>query len=57
MAPLDSKGFMSLNRLARRTSNATETVSYAPSLPLTFRIAEAFDLAIEGVFVSPSTGG
>ena len=34
--------------------NAIETGRYDPSLPLAFRIAELFDLAIEQVFVSPS---
>ena len=31
--------------------NAVETGKYDPSLPLAFRIADLFDLAIEDVFL------
>ncbi|SFP84042.1 helix-turn-helix transcriptional regulator [Sphingomonas rubra] len=40
--------------VSRQSVNAIETGRYDPSLPLAFRIAELFDLAIEDVFVSPS---
>ena len=40
---------------SRQSVNAIETGKYDPSLPLAFRIAELFDLAIEDVFVSPSS--
>ena len=36
--------------VSRQTVNALETGKYDPSLPLAFRIARLFDLAIEGVF-------
>jgi putative transcriptional regulator len=41
--------------VSRQSVNAIETGKYDPSLPLAFRIAELFDLAIEDVFVSPSS--
>ena len=40
--------------VSRQSVNAIETGKYDPSLPLAFRIAELFDLAIEEMFVSPS---
>lgn len=40
--------------VSRQSVNAIETGRYDPSLPLAFRIAELFGLAIEEVFVSPS---
>jgi putative transcriptional regulator len=40
--------------VSRQSVNAIETGRYDPSLPLAFRIAELFGLAIEDVFVSPS---
>ncbi len=40
--------------VSRQSINAIETGKYDPSLPLAFRIAELFGLAIEEVFVSPS---
>lgn len=40
--------------VSRQSVNAIETGKYDPSLPLAFRIADLFDLAIEDVFVSPS---
>ena len=40
--------------VSRQSVNAIETGKYDPSLPLAFRIAELFGLAIEEVFVSPS---
>ena len=39
--------------VSRQSVNAIETGKYDPSLPLAFRIAELFGLAIEQVFVSP----
>ena len=36
--------------VSRQTVNAIETGKYDPSLPLAFRIADLFDLAIEDVF-------
>ena len=35
--------------VSRQTVNAIETGKYDPSLPLAFKIAELFDLAIEDV--------
>ena len=40
--------------VSRQSVNAIETGRYDPSLPLAFKIAELFQLAIEQVFVSPS---
>jgi putative transcriptional regulator len=40
--------------VSRQSVNAIETGKYDPSLPLAFRIAELFELAIEDIFVSPS---
>jgi putative transcriptional regulator len=40
--------------VSRQSVNAIETGKYDPSLPLAFRIAELFDLAIEEIFLSPS---
>lgn len=43
--------------VSRQSVNAIETGRYDPSLPLAFRIAELFGLAIEQVFDSPSNAG
>ncbi|KQM69175.1 helix-turn-helix transcriptional regulator [Sphingomonas sp. Leaf20] len=43
-----------LLEVSRQSVNAIETGRYDPSLPLAFKLAELFDLAIEDVFVSPS---
>ncbi len=40
--------------VSRQSVNAIETGKYDPSLPLAFRIAELFALAIEDIFVSPA---
>ena len=40
--------------VSRQSVNAIETGRYDPSLPLAFRIAELFELAIEETFTSPS---
>jgi putative transcriptional regulator len=40
--------------VSRQSVNAIETGKYDPSLPLAFRIAELFGLAIEDIFTSPS---
>ena len=40
--------------VSRQSVNAIETGRYDPSLPLAFKIAELFALAIEQVFVSPT---
>ena len=40
--------------VSRQSVNAIETGRYDPSLPLAFKIAELFELGIEGVFTSPS---
>ena len=40
--------------VSRQSVNAIETGRYDPSLPLAFRIAELFELAIEEIFTSPS---
>jgi putative transcriptional regulator len=36
--------------VSRQTINAIETGKYDPSLPLAFKIARLFDMAIEDVF-------
>ena len=36
--------------VSRQSVNAIETGRYDPSLPLAFRIAGVFDLAIEAIF-------
>ena len=41
-------------QVSRQSINAIETGRYDPSLPLAFRIAELFGLAIEDIFESPS---
>jgi putative transcriptional regulator len=41
-------------QVSRQSVNAIETGKYDPSLPLAFRIAELFGMAIEEVFTSPS---
>jgi putative transcriptional regulator len=38
--------------VSRQSVNAIETGKYDPSLPLAFRIAELFSLAIEEIFMS-----
>ena len=40
--------------VSRQSVNAIETGRYDPSLPLAFKIAELFGLAIEDIFVSPT---
>ena len=37
--------------VSRQSVNAIETGRYDPSLPLAFRIADAFDLRIEEIFL------
>ena len=37
--------------VSRQSVNAIETGKYDPSLPLAFRIADLFELAIETIFV------
>lgn len=37
--------------VSRQTVNAIETGKYDPSLPLAFRIAGLFELAIEAIFL------
>ena len=37
--------------VSRQSVNAIETGRYAPSLPLAFRIADIFGLAIENIFL------
>ncbi|MDG5751748.1 helix-turn-helix transcriptional regulator [Qipengyuania sp. XHP0211] len=39
-----------LLEVSRQSVNAIETGRYDPSLPLAFRIAEVFELAIEDIF-------
>jgi putative transcriptional regulator len=41
-------------QISRQSVNAIEAGRYDPSLPLAFKIAELFGLAIEDVFTSPS---
>ena len=40
--------------VSRQSVNAIETGKYDPSLPLAFRIAELFGMAIEDIFAPPS---
>jgi putative transcriptional regulator len=40
--------------VSRQSVNAIETGRYDPSLPLAFKIAELFEIAIEDIFTSPS---
>ncbi len=37
--------------VSRQSVNAIETGRYDPSLPLAFRIAEVFEMAIEAIFL------
>jgi putative transcriptional regulator len=37
--------------VSRQTVNAIETEKYDPSLPLAFRIARLFGLAVEDIFI------
>lgn len=39
-------------RVSRQSVNAIETGKYDPSLPLAFKIARLFDMAIEQIFLS-----
>ena len=39
--------------VSRQTVNAIETEKYDPSLPLAFKVARVFRLAIEDVFEEP----
>ena len=43
--------------VSRQTVNAIETGKYDPSLPLAFRIAGTFALAIEAIFDPGTDGG
>lgn len=40
--------------VSRQSVNAIETGRYDPSLPLAFKIADLFELAIEDIFTNPS---
>ena len=40
--------------VSRQSVNAIETGKYDPSLPLAFRIADLFSLAIEEIFLNPT---
>ena len=40
--------------VSRQSVNAIETGKYDPSLPLAFRIADLFGLAIEEIFLNPN---
>lgn len=40
--------------VSRQSVNAIETGRYDPSLPLAFRIADLFGMAIEDVFINPA---
>lgn len=40
--------------VSRQSVNAIETGRYDPSLPLAFRIADVFEMAIEEIFVRPT---
>jgi len=41
-------------QVSRQSVNAIETGKYDPSLPLAFRIATLFGLAIEDIFENPA---
>lgn len=41
-------------QVSRQSVNAIETGRYDPSLPLAFKIADVFGLAIEEIFINPS---
>lgn len=45
-----------LLEVSRQSVNALETGRYDPSLPLAFKVAELFGLAIEDIFTSPTKG-
>ena len=40
--------------VSRQSVNAIETGRYDPSLPLAFRIADLFEMAIEDIFTNPA---
>ena len=40
--------------VSRQSVNAIETGRYDPSLPLAFKIADVFAMAIEDIFTNPS---
>ncbi|MEZ0244987.1 MAG: helix-turn-helix transcriptional regulator [Sphingomonas sp.] len=40
--------------VSRQSVNAIETGRYDPSLPLAFKIADLFEMAIEDIFQNPS---
>ena len=40
--------------VSRQSVNAIETGRYDPSLPLAFRIADLFEMAIEEIFTNPA---
>jgi putative transcriptional regulator len=40
--------------VSRQSVNAIETGRYDPSLPLAFKIADLFGLAIEDIFINPA---
>ncbi|HEX8301458.1 helix-turn-helix transcriptional regulator [Sphingomonas sp.] len=42
--------------VSRQSVNAIETGRYDPSLPLAFRIADLFEMAIEDIFTNPAKG-
>ncbi|MEO1969169.1 MAG: helix-turn-helix transcriptional regulator [Sphingomonadaceae bacterium] len=42
--------------VSRQSVNAIEKGRYDPSLPLAFRIADVFELAIEAIFMRDSKG-
>jgi putative transcriptional regulator len=47
-----SQGDMAVHLgISRQSVNAIETGKYDPSLPLAFRIADLFELAIEEIFL------
>jgi putative transcriptional regulator len=40
--------------VSRQSVNAIETGRYDPSLPLAFKIADLFEMAIEDIFANPA---
>ena len=43
--------------VSRQAVNAIETGKYDPSLPLAFKLARLFDMAIEQIFIEDGEGG
>ncbi len=53
---LSQAEFAALVHVSRQTINSIENGKYDPSLPLAFKIAGAFELHIEDVFIPTNQG-